>query len=321
MAAQEDSSRRAQSWDLVAVGGLVLDLIVPIPALPIEAGKHQLSDWTKWEAGGDANTLIMGARLGLNVTAISALGLDAPGRRVADILHAEGVDVTGTLFLEDQETPTAIVIVDQAGDHVFVGGWGQAAPLPLQAEWLSIVRRSAALFTTGYALVPTSLIGPATTIRCLQEAKTRRCPSYLDLGPPEYLSEPERVAQAIALSDVLLATSEEMRQWSRKADPVQAAQSVLATGPRAVVLKDGAQGCRIVTQRAVIACPGFAVDAIDTVGAGDAFAAGLIASRLQGLDWYEAGRFANAVGAAAVMRIGTGSLLPTRDDVEAILKT
>ena len=59
----------------------------------------------------------------------------------------------------------------------------------------------------------------------------------------------------------------------------------------------------------------------DTVGAGDAFAAGFMAAEAAGCSLYEAGMIANAVGAATVTEVGTGRLLPQRDQVAELLGT
>lgn len=315
------SASPARQWHLVTLGDLVLDLVVPIPSLPLEAGQHQRAAWKSWEAGGTSNTLIMASRLGLRTVAVGAMGQDHEGRLVADILTREGVALEGLVFREDQATPTAIVIVDEAGHHVFVGTLDPVPALAFQPVWQSIVHRSATLFTTGYAMHPSALFGPDNTLRCMQEARHSGCRIYMDLGPPAFIVEPERVAAAVALADVLLATEDEICHWMQEPDPLRAARAILANGPEMVVAKAGAAGCRIVTAQTVTACPGFPVEARDTAGAGDAFAAGFIAACLEARPWAEAGMIANAVGATSVMRVGTGSLLPSQADVEALLAT
>ncbi len=65
--------------------------------------------------------------------------------------------------------------------------------------------------------------------------------------------------------------------------------------------------------------PSLNVAVVNTVGAGDAFAAGLIASRLQGASWEEAARFANACGAIVVSRPGCSQALPFQDEVKQLL--
>jgi 5-dehydro-2-deoxygluconokinase len=84
----------------------------------------------------------------------------------------------------------------------------------------------------------------------------------------------------------------------------------------AVALKRGPRGVSILLPDGRLDVPGFRVDIVNTVGAGDAFASGLIRSRLHGLDWWPAARFANACGAITVTRHGCASAFPTEDEVE-----
>ncbi len=310
---------RSAAWHLVTLGDLVADLIAPIPSLPIEAGQHQRLEWLQMEAGGTGNTLVMAARLGLQTVTIGAMGDDRPGHRVAAILQREQVGLDGLVFVPDRKTPIALVFVDARGDHVFLGTLNEAAPIPFQAHWHALLQDARALFTTGYAMHPNTLFGPDNNMQCIQIARSGNCRIFMDLGPSAFIAEPGRVAEALALADVVLATAEEISQWTDIADPVKAAHRLRATGPDVIVIKLGPEGCIIVRGQQEVACPGFQVDFRDSAGAGDAFAAGYMAAWLDDRDDRTAGMIANAVGAAAVTRVGTGSLLPSRTEVQALL--
>jgi sugar/nucleoside kinase (ribokinase family) len=86
-----------------------------------------------------------------------------------------------------------------------------------------------------------------------------------------------------------------------------------------VALKLGRRGCLIGTQDGQAHVPAFAVEAQDTTGAGDHFAAGIIASLLGGLDWYSAAVLGNALGAMAAARVGADLLALRAQDVLALL--
>jgi 5-dehydro-2-deoxygluconokinase len=106
-------------------------------------------------------------------------------------------------------------------------------------------------------------------------------------------------------------TNGQVEELARAIDRTLAA----GDGPDTLILKRGPQGASVVTADGSIDVPGFPVEVINTVGAGDAFASGLIARRLQGWDWFEAVRFANACGAIEVTRQGCASALPTEAEV------
>ena len=90
--------------------------------------------------------------------------------------------------------------------------------------------------------------------------------------------------------------------------------------PDTIVLKRGSKGVTIFDrQEGVIDVPGFPVEVLNTVGAGDAFASGLIYSRLNGKEWYDSARFANACGAIVVTRHGCGDAMPTLEEVQSFM--
>jgi sugar/nucleoside kinase (ribokinase family) len=86
-----------------------------------------------------------------------------------------------------------------------------------------------------------------------------------------------------------------------------------------VVLKQGPRGCRIFQNDSDFTVPGFKVREVDPTGAGDAFCGAFTVALLDGLDLRDAGKFANAVGALAVTKLGPMEGTPTRSEVEQFL--
>ena len=117
-------------------------------------------------------------------------------------------------------------------------------------------------------------------------------------------AEPERVVSGHAI------TGDEHDQLES-----MIAQLIAAGTTGTVILKRSRRGSEVIdaTHRELV--PGFPVKVLNTVGAGDAFASGLIWSRLQGWDWHRSCRFGNACGAIVVTRHGCAAALPTKDEV------
>jgi ribokinase len=90
-------------------------------------------------------------------------------------------------------------------------------------------------------------------------------------------------------------------------------------GCGAVIITLGGEGSVIIDSAGTVRVPGFAVPAVDTTAAGDAFVGGLAAALLRELPLHEAVRFANACGAMAVTRAGAQPSLPRCDEVEQLL--
>ena len=87
-------------------------------------------------------------------------------------------------------------------------------------------------------------------------------------------------------------------------------------GASDVVIKLGAEGCAVLTPDGVELFPGFEVDVVDTTGAGDCFVGGFLSALSRGDAYPEAARFANAVGAMSVQKLGAINGVRTRAETE-----
>jgi 5-dehydro-2-deoxygluconokinase len=160
----------------------------------------------------------------------------------------------------------------------------------------------------------------------------------LDLRPTEW-SMPRAfgvaIRSVISMVDVAIGTEEEFYaalmprpEAVVRGAPVPDAEhdeldarvdDLLRQGLSALIIKRGARGATVFLDGDRIDVPGFPVDVLNTVGAGDAFAGGFIRSRLRDLDWYESVRFGNACGAITVTRHGCAAAFPTEHEIEAFV--
>ena len=93
-----------------------------------------------------------------------------------------------------------------------------------------------------------------------------------------------------------------------------------ALGPELLVVTQGERGCQVWTVDDQLRAPGFAVQAVDTTGAGDAFHGAFIYAMLQRWDLYQVATFANAVAAINCQTLGGRRGLPTLAEVQALLE-
>ena len=108
------------------------------------------------------------------------------------------------------------------------------------------------------------------------------------------------LAPSLPHTDYTLMNEEEARMLTGRADPKAAARVLRDLGAKHIVIKLGPRGCWADG----VTIPGFEVDAVDTTGAGDCFSGGFVAALERGLSIEDAARFANAVGALAVQKVG-----------------
>ena len=292
---------------IISLGDLVADLIVSIPTLPAEAGRHQVAQNIQLEPGGGANFLIAGARLGQPMAAIGALGDDEWGRRITEILQTEGVNMAGVRHRGS--TTLVIVLVSRQGEHVFLGKYGHSDTIEPRPADVDLIRRCGAIFCAGYSLAEPRLVDLA--LESMRLARRLGRPVFFDPGP-QIASVPTAVrAEALALTDTLLLTEEEIPLLASHVDRL---------GPPTVVVKQGRRGCTVIQKGAPpVAVPGFPVPVRDTSAAGDSFNAAYIAATLRGWSPAACARLANAVGAAKVKKLGGGRNVPTLAEVRAII--
>ena len=105
---------------------------------------------------------------------------------------------------------------------------------------------------------------------------------------------------SLPFTDYTLVNEDEARMLTGHAEPELAARSLRDAGATNVIIKLGPQGCWETGEH----LPGYKGAAVDATGAGDCFSGGLVAGLQRGLDVVEAARFANAVGALAVQKVG-----------------
>jgi 2-dehydro-3-deoxygluconokinase len=273
-------------------------------------------------AGAESNVAVGLARLGHTTGWFSRVGDDEFGRAVVFRVRGEGVDTQRVI--SDPDAPTGIVIRERREvgpiDQVYYRRGSAASrlsPEDLHAEYIS---QAKFLHLTG--------ITPALSDSCKETvfaaaeiARTAGVPVVLD---PNYRSKLwsrdafRRVVRDLAArSDILLPGMDEAAVLTNEADPEVAARQLQSLGPKLVVLKLGAQGALAVTPDQLTRAPAYRLErVIDPVGAGDAFAAGLLSGLLRGFGIADALRLANRCGALAMSAPGDMESLPRRAEVD-----
>lgn len=262
------------------------------------------------------------ARLGRSAGFIGCVGPDDFGRCLLDRFAADGVDVSQVRILPGQTTGVAFVAYFTGGSRKFVYHWrhaaaGQLGPEHVDPGYLAGVRW---LHLTGCTMAA-SESGRDACYRAVELLPGGATLSFDANVRPELMTVEQlrtMLQPVIARANVLLPSLGEAQMLTGAADDEAGIRQWLAQG-KTVVLKMGAQGCRIYQGENVVEAPGFVVDEVDPTGAGDSFCGAFTVAMLEGKSLAEAGRFANAVGALAVGKLGPMEGAPTRAEVEQFL--
>lgn len=304
--------------DLIVLGDLVADLIIPIERLPLFPLQHGWAGGIFVEPGGAGNVLVAARRLDLATVTLGSVGPDRYGAEMLAMLADAGVIVEHVTTCPDRTTVVCIVLADKLGQHVYLGVKDQLGQWPFPPAWHDVIRESRALFVDGYTV--RDVLRPDDTIAALDSARRADVPVFFDPGPSVVFIPPELCARVLAATDVLLLTDEEAAllcggEGARE----ELIAQLLARGPSTVVLKHGAEGCTVATAQRTIARPGFPIEMVDTVGAGDSFAAAFIAGWLRGGTLEDCATLANAMGALTATQRGAGTRIPPREQLLAML--
>ena len=303
---------------LLTVGDLVLDLLLKVP-LPVEADAHQTSPSLLLEPGGACTTLLAARNFGLEAAALGTVGADFQGRMLLEMLADAGIDVSALVIPPGSTTTTVIALSDSdKSQHVFLGHYGVSPPIPLTEAARHQLERADAVFIHGYTLVEQRLEPLVDGV--LEYMATSPTPLYVDVGPFLGQLEQAGVDRVLSAADVLMLTDDEIRFVAAGEDDIDACRRLLRAYPDLfIVLKRGAAGSHLLGRGLDCPCPGFSVPVVDTIGAGDAYAAAYVWAELHEYSPLECGTIGNATGAASVMKAGAGRNVPSRAEVQALL--
>lgn len=322
------------SYDLITLGRVSMDLFSENIGLPFE----QIQAFETSVGGSPTNIAIGSSRLGLNVAAITAVGEDKTGDFVVDYLKNEGVETQYIPRKAGTRTGMAVVGVEPPDKFPLVFYRDNAADNHLTIDDIAAVPivDSRALLLSGTALSRGTCRDATLYAADLGQHAETTVFMDLDLRPDQWSHSKAyglNVRTVFPSVDVLIGTEEEFfAALSPEPESIMQGQAVSETERDSLegllqtlvdahphmtlIVKRGAKGVSIWQQgQATENVAGFPVEVLNTVGAGDSFASGLIYGRLRGWDWYRSARLANACGALVVTRNGCSKAMPYHDEI------
>lgn len=285
---------------ILVAGDIVTD-VVAVHSGPLSADSDTPARVAMTGGGAAANTAAWLAHAGAEVSLIGAVGADAAGRARLAELTASGVDCSGVVTSPAAPTGTVIVLTD--GRHRTMvtdrGANHELRPSHVDAA-LAAHPAAAHLHLSGYTLLDEtsraaglralSAFGGPTSVDAASAAPLRQAGEFLDW---------------IRGTGLLLANLDEARVLTSTVDdPPETVALALARFVPEVVVKLGSSGAVWASGDEVRAVPATPATVVDTTGAGDAFAAGLLAARVAGAGLDAALAQAVRLGAQAVAAVG-----------------
>lgn len=289
---------------------------------PLEKMDH----FTKYMAGAEVNVCIGLKRLGHEVAYVTKLGKDPFGTYIQRTLEKEKIDTSFLSFDSQFSTGFQLKSKVETGDPEVVYFRKDSAASHLSTEDLQKVDLSQTrhIHLTGIPLALSDSCREAV-FDFAERGKHRGLPLTFDpnLRPNLWESREvmiETVNRAAFQCDVVLPGHQEAEILTGTRDLSAIGDFYLNKGVDTVIVKLGPEGAFVKTAEQEFRVPGFRVDrVVDTVGAGDGFAVGVISGMIEGLPLKESVVRANAIGALQVMTPGDNDGLPDRAGLEDFL--
>lgn len=303
---------------VLVLGSSGYDLTIRLPRLP-RPGETLLGGELQTGPGGKgANAAVAARRAGAEVVFLTAFGDDDFGRRLVAHDRAEGLDLSHAKTVPGLANQVALIFVGGDGQNLIGVAPGASAHLGPD----DIDRLPADLFRPGDVLLACLEVPLAAVARGLARATAAGMTTVLNPAPADRaildgdllsgvgVLTPNQ-EEALALTGVSISTRD---------DAARAAAALRGRGVRDVVITLGALGALVLSGDRVQHVPAPEVDAVDTVGAGDAFNGALAVALAEGRSLVEAATWACAAGGLAVTRPGAQGGLPTREEIDRLAR-
>lgn len=296
---------------IVVVGSINRDVVLGVEQLPIPGETVLGRSLGSYNGGKGANQAVAAARLGRSVAMVGRVGDDRAGVASRDGLTAEGIDASGVRVDRKAATGSAMILVDGDGENSIVVVPGANGRLSAKDVVACSDAIGAAAVTLLQLEVPMEAVAEAVRLS--------RGTVVLNAAPARPIP-----AEVMGAVDVIVVNRSELAglcaDLEAESTKEIASQVQRLRCPGAVVVTVGSDGAMVIDNGDIVHVPAVNVAVMDTTGAGDAFCAAVADALAGGHDLEHAVGWAVLVGAAAVTKVGAQVAMPTRSQVEAMLK-
>ena len=300
---------------LVVLGSINADHILNLESFPTPGETVTGHHYQVAFGGKGANQAVAAGRSGADIAFIACTGDDDIGERVRRQLLSDGIDVAPVRAVKDQSTGVALIFVNAEGENVIGIHAGANAALSVEqveAEKARIAGAQALLMQLESplesVLAAAKIAHQHQTTVVLNPAPARDLPDEL-LSLIDIITPNETEAEK--LTGIRVENDDDAAKAARVLHEKGIGIVMITLGSRGVWVSHDGQGRRV---------PGFKVQAVDTIAAGDTFNGAFVTALLEGTALDEAIRFAHAAAAIAVTRKGAQPSVPWREEIDEFLR-
>ncbi|EMK5833743.1 sugar kinase [Citrobacter sedlakii] len=291
---------------IACVGITVMDRIYYVEALPTEGGKYVANRYTEVGGGPAATAAVAAARLGAQVDFIGRVGDDATGNTLLAELESLGVNTRYTRRYAGAKSSQSAITVDAKGERIIVNF--PSPDLPPDADWLREIDFSQ------WDVVLADVRWHEGAKQAFTLAREAGVITVLDGDVT-----PQNISELVAMCDHAAFSEPGLTRLAGTENVIDALRYAQTITNGHVYVTRGSEGCSWLDKDQLRHQPGFAVEVVDTTGAGDVFHGALAFSLACGEAQPEAVRFASGVAALKCTRPGGRAGIPDCDQTRSFL--
>lgn len=306
-----------RNLDVICLGAAVVD----IPLQPVDKNIFDFESYPleqiSMTIGGDAiNEATIISRLGKKVGLVSLIGTDAVGNYILEHCNNNDVDISSMKIRDGIDTSINVGLVTADGERTFVTNRnGSLWKMTIDDVDLSYL--SNAKILSFASIFNNPKLDNYAMVKIFKTAKKNGMIICADMIKPRLGESFDDIAQALSYIDYFFPNDEEARLMTGESEIPKVADKILSYGVKNVIIKTHEDGCYIKNKKETIIVPIFrGITPIDTIGAGDNFAAGFISALVEGKSLVECGQFANVTASIAIQSIGATTGVKNRKMVD-----
>ena len=292
--------------DIIGIGVCTVDHIMTVPHMPGDNVNMRAGSYVRQPGGLASCALAAAAKLGARCKIIAQAGADEDGRYIRQQLDAEGIDTSLLLTRPGSESHVSLILVNaDTGERSIMTRLPTGAPVQPQEFKREDIVSARVLFVDN--------INEAT----MQAAQwAREAGRRVVLDPARPYAE---IKPLLPFVDAPIVPEAWARAWMPNLPPSAVSERLCADGADIAIVTLGERGAVASWGGETRAFPAYAVDVVDTTGAGDAYHGAFLYALLQGWSVPRMAQFAAAVGALNCRALGGRIALPTLAETEAFL--
>jgi len=295
-------------FDAVGLGLNAVDHLCVVGSFPVPDTKPRVDRFARTPGGQAASAMVVLSRLGYRSRYLGKVGGDEIGRFSLESIASEGVDVSEVVTVDGVTNQLAMIIVD-TGRHERTILWHRPDEIATLPDEIS-----AETVSSGRVLLVDGHDAPAAA-RAAELARDRGTLVVMDAE-----SVKDGTRELVGQVDVVLASRDFPARLTGETNLDRSFDAIRAMGPRVVGVTLGALGSVVmVSDGSVYGAPAYAVDVVDTTGAGDVYHGAFVAGLVEGWSVERTVDFANAAAALNCRGLGARWGPSSRSEVEALM--